>query len=172
MSRTKWILLILLTIAIVIQFIRPDMTPPPVDETHTIQASMTLPPNIDKMVRQSCYDCHSNETRWPWYSQISPVSWWLKSHVNDGRKELNFSEFATYSKVKKAKRLGAVGEEVKGGDMPLPSYLPMHPAAHLTDADRGAFVAWAYGAKAAIEATMTPEEKAQEHAKHQQPPAK
>lgn len=169
MSRTKWILLILLTIAIVIQFIRPDMTPPPVDQTHTIQAAMTLPPNIDKMARQSCYDCHSNETRWPWYSQISPVSWWLKSHVNDGRKSLNFSEFATYTKVKKAKKLGSVAEEVKSKDMPLSYYLPMHPAAHLTDADRQAFVAWADGTKAAIEATMTPQEKAEEHAKRRPP---
>ncbi|HEX7419838.1 MAG TPA: heme-binding domain-containing protein [Thermoanaerobaculia bacterium] len=140
----KWkkLFLALLFIGVVIQFIRPDMAPVPVDPKHTIQAVLTVPPNIDATIHRACYDCHSNESRWPWYSQISPVSWWLKSHVNDGRKALNFSEFAALPKKKQIKKLGDACDQVKQGDMPLKTYLPMHPAAHLTDADRGALCTW------------------------------
>ncbi len=157
----KYVFLGIVVIAIVIQFIRPDMSLPPVNPTHTIQAVMNLPPSIDSTIHRACYDCHSNESRWPWYSQISPVSWWLKSDVTDGRNALNFSEFATMTKKKQAKRLGDASDEVKKGDMPLKLYLPMHPAAHLTDADRQAFIAWATSEKALIESTMTPAERAQ-----------
>lgn len=140
----KWtfVLLSLLIIAIVIQFIRPDMAPVPVDPRHTLEAVVMVPPDIDATLRRACYDCHSNETRWPWYSQISPVSWWLKSHVNDARDALNFSEFAALSKKKQLKKLDDACDQVKKGDMPLKVYLPMHPAAHLTDADRGALCMW------------------------------
>ena len=138
----KYVLLALIVIAVVIQFIRPDMAPVPVNPSHTIQAVTTVSPNIDKMLHQSCYDCHSNETKWPWYAQISPVSWWLKSHVNDGRQALNFSEFATLSKKKQLKKLDDACDQVKQGDMPLKTYLPMHPAAKLTGADRGVLCTW------------------------------
>jgi Haem-binding domain len=140
----KWkkVFLALLFIGVMIQFIRPDMAPVPVDPKHTVQAVLTVPPNIDATIHRACYDCHSNETRWPWYSQISPVSWWLKSHVNDGRKALNFSEFAALPKKKQIKKLGDACDQVKQGDMPLKTYLPMHPAAHLTDADRAALCTW------------------------------
>ena len=140
----KWktVFLAMVVIAVVIQFIRPDMAPVPVDPKHTIQAVVTVPPQIDAMLHQSCYDCHSNETRWPWYSQISPVSWWLKSHINDGRRALNFSEFAALPKKKQLKKLDDACDQVKQGDMPLKFYLPMHPAAHLTDADRSALCTW------------------------------
>ena len=142
MSRTKWILLALLIVAIVIQFIRPDMVSPPVDRKHTIQAATHVPPNIDSTLHRACYDCHSNESRWPWYAQISPVSWWLKSDVNDARAALNFSEFATLPKQKQLKKLDDACDEVKKGDMPPKVYLPMHPAAHLADADRQALCTW------------------------------
>jgi hypothetical protein len=140
----KWkkIFLALLFIGVMIQFIRPDMAPVPVDPKQTIEAVLKVPPDIDATLHRACYDCHSNETRWPWYSQISPVSWWLKGHVNDARHALNFSEFAALPKKKQLKRLGDACDQVKSGDMPLKVYLPMHPAAHLTDADRGALCTW------------------------------
>lgn len=140
----KWktVFLALLAIAVVIQFIRPDMAPVPVDPKRTIEAAVAVPAPVDATLHRACYDCHSNETRWPWYAQISPVSWWLKSHVNDGRQALNFSEFAALPKKKQLKKLDDACDEVKKGDMPLEVYLPMHPAAHLTDADRGALCTW------------------------------
>jgi hypothetical protein len=138
----KYVFLALVVIAVVIQFIRPNMAPVPVDPKHTIEAVVPVPANIDAMIHNSCYDCHSNETRWPWYSQISPVSWWLKSHVNDARRALNFSEFASLTKKKQLKKLDDACDEVKKGDMPLKTYVPMHPAAKLSDADRGALCTW------------------------------
>jgi Haem-binding domain len=140
----KWkkIFLALLFIGVMIQFIRPDMAPVPVDPKQTIEAVLPVPPAIDATLRRACYDCHSNESRWPWYSQISPVSWWLKGHVNHARAALNFSEFAALPKKKQIKRLDDACDQVKQGDMPLKVYLPMHPAAHLTDADRAALCTW------------------------------
>jgi hypothetical protein len=138
----KYVFLTLLIIAIVIQFIRPNFVNPPVDPKQTIEAVLNVPPNIDATLHRSCYDCHSNETRWPWYSQISPVSWLLKSDVNGAHAALNFSEFAALSKKKQLKKLDDACDEVKKGDMPLKIYLPMHPAAHLTDADRAALCTW------------------------------
>jgi cytochrome c551/c552 len=160
MSRTKWILLILALVFVVIQFIRPDMTNPPVNETHTIDSVVTLPPNVEAIFQRSCDDCHDYDTRWPWYAQISPVSWWLKGHVNDARKKVNFAEFATYPKKKQAKSLEGICDEVKKGDMPLKTYLPMHPAAKLTDADKALLCQWATTEQARIEASMTPAERA------------
>ena len=142
MRRTKLVFLIVVVIFVVIQVIRPDFTNPPVDPKHTIQSLVTVPSNIDSTLRRACYDCHSYETRMPWYAQIAPVSWWLKGHINDGRKELNFSEFATYTKKRQLRKLDEACDEVKKGDMPLKTYVPMHPAAKLTDADRQMLCAW------------------------------
>ena len=140
--KRKYVLLTLLIVSIVIQFIRPDMVNPPVDPKHTIQAAVNVPPNIEATLHRACYDCHSNESRWPWYAQISPVSWWLKSDVNDAHAALNFSEFAMLPKRKQLQKLDDACDEVKKGDMPLKLYLPMHPAAHLADADRRALCRW------------------------------
>jgi Haem-binding domain len=101
-----------------------------------------VPATVDSTLHRACYDCHSYETRAPWYAQIAPVSWWLKSHVNGGRKALNFSEFATYPKKRQLKRLRDACDQVKKGDMPLKVYLPLHPAAKLSDGDRGMLCTW------------------------------
>lgn len=138
----KYVFLALLVIAVVIQFIRPDMSPVPIDPKLTIEAVTPVPPHVDALLHNSCYDCHSNESRWPWYSQISPLSWWLKSHVNDARDKLNFSEFAKLPKKEQLKKLGDACDEVKKGDMPLKVYVPMHPAAKLSDAGRSELCTW------------------------------
>jgi hypothetical protein len=160
MSRTKWILVILAVIFAGIQFIRPDMTNPPVNPQHTIDSVVTIPPGVEAILERSCDDCHDNDTRWPWYAQISPVSWWLKGHINHARAKLAFAEFATYPKKKQASRLGDMCDEVKKGDMPLNVYLPMHPAARLSDADKQTLCQWAVGEQTRIEASMTPADRA------------
>lgn len=162
MRRIGWILLAFVVVAIVIQFFRPGIAPLPVNRSHTMQSWMYVPANVDLMIRRACYDCHSNETKWPWYARIAPVSWWVKRDVSEGRQELNFSEFATYSKVRKTRELQAAFEEVRTGDMPLRTYLAMHKNAQLSEADKKAFCAWARSSKGAIEETMTPAELAQE----------
>jgi len=119
------------------QAIRPDHTNPA--GTGEIQA----PADVAKVLQRACYDCHSNQTTWPWYSQIAPVSWLVARDVNEGRRHLNFSVWDSYEPAKKAKKLEHVASEVKEGEMPMAIYVPMHPEAKLTEADRALLIAWA-----------------------------
>lgn len=142
MSRTKWVLLAVVAVVVIPQLIRPDLANPPANPQHAIQ---NVPPDVDAILRRSCYDCHSNETRWPWYARVSPVSWLLKHDVDEGRQELSFSEFGTYPPKKAAKKLQESCKEVKEGEMPLWQYLPLHPDAKLSEADKRTLCSWASG---------------------------
>ena len=93
-------------------------------------------PQTRALAKRACFDCHSNATVWPWYSHIAPVSWLVQKDVNGGRRHLNFSEW-----TKPSRHAGHAAEEIKGGDMPLSYYLPMHPMAKLTDAEKAALIA-------------------------------
>jgi hypothetical protein len=140
----KVILLVLAVALIAAQFVRPELTNPPLDPAHELRA----PANVQPILERSCNDCHSNRTQYPWYSRISPVSWWLKDHIDEGRRELNFSEFATYKPRRKAKKFEEICEQVKEGEMPLWQYVPVHPSAKLSDADRETLCTWAKGERA------------------------
>jgi len=118
------------------------MTNPPVDASKTLRANAQITPEAEAVIERSCRDCHSNETVWPWYSQVAPVSWLLTSDVNEGRHNLNFSEWGTYSQRKVANRLKGICDQVQRGDMPLWFYLPLHPSAKLTDADKKTLCDW------------------------------
>ncbi len=128
---------------LLIQVKRPERTNPPVDPTKTIQAHIQVPQEINSLIDRSCKDCHSNNTVWPWYTNIAPASWLVASDVMEGRRHLNFSEWGNYKKNKQGKRLSQIYEEVTGKSMPLSVYLPLHPEAKLTEQDRAMFGAWA-----------------------------
>ncbi len=119
-----------------IQFIPVDRTNPPI--TATIEA----PPEVMTILRRACFDCHSNETVWPWYSYVAPVSWLVASDVDEGREELNFSQWDAYSPDRCAHKIKECGEEVAEGEMPLWFYLPTHPEAQLTQTDVKTIVDW------------------------------
>jgi hypothetical protein len=119
------------------QLVRFEHTNPPV--TGEIDA----PPEVKSILRRACYDCHSNETVWLWYSQIAPASWLIARDVNGGRRHLNFSEWASLPPDKAAKKRRSSGKQVEKGEMPLWFYLPLHPAARLSDADKAVIQAWA-----------------------------
>jgi len=127
---------------IAMQFFRPEKTNPVVDETKTIAAAAPMPPEVSAIITRACYDCHSHQTRWPWYSNVAPVSWFVIGHVNDARKHLNFSEWAAYDPKRMKRKLEEIKEEVEDGAMPLPSYLPLHPDAKLSPEDVQALSAW------------------------------
>jgi len=95
------------------------------------------------MLRTSCFDCHSNESVWPWYSNIAPASWLVARDVAQGRKRLNFSEWANYPQSRQVSLLGNIAEEVKNEEMPYPPYLILHSEARLSRADRDSLIAWA-----------------------------
>ncbi len=124
-------------VLVLIQLVRPAQTNPPV--TGVVQA----PPEVMTLLKRSCWDCHSNESVWPWYAQVAPVSWLVARDVNGGRKHLNFSEWQGYEEGRKLKKLEEIAEEVEEGEMPMATYLPLHPEAKLTAAERSALVAWA-----------------------------
>lgn len=149
----KWAAIVILLLFIAAQAYRPDLSGPPVDETKTMRATAQLTPEVGAIFDRACNDCHSSKTAWPWYSQVAPVSWWLKSHVDQGRRELNFSEWGTYSQRKATVKLKEICEQVESGEMPLKSYLPMHPAAKLSDADKKLICDWTAQEQKRIAAT-------------------
>lgn len=139
----KKILIVLLLALVVIQFIRPAKNRSTAEEPQSITKVYQVPDNVNEILKKACYDCHSNNTRYPWYNNIQPIYWWLNDHIQEGKKELNFSEFGTYTAKRQAKKLKKVAEEVKEGEMPLNSYTWMHKDAILTDEEVSTIVNWA-----------------------------
>jgi len=133
---------ILIVIVVGIQVVRPARTNPPVDESQTIYARTQVPPEAASILNRSCRDCHSNQTVWPWYTQVAPVSWWLSNHVNEGRRNLNLSEWGKLDRDRQDRKLRQICDEVQDGMMPLSSYLPMHPAAKLSEQDKKTLCDW------------------------------
>ncbi len=148
----KILAVLIAAVFIIAQFVRPDRTNPTIVQAETIQASTAVPADVQAVLTRSCSDCHSNNTVYPWYSNISPVSWYLADHIKDGRKEMNLSIWNTYTPKRKMKKLGEICEQVETAVMPIPSYLWMHNDAVLTDSDAKLLCDWATTEKAAINA--------------------
>ncbi|MET3536515.1 heme-binding domain-containing protein [Chryseobacterium limigenitum] len=128
----KKVIVVLLVAFIIIQFFPIDKkNPPPTPGMDFLRIKKT-PPQIAKLISTSCYDCHSNESKYPWYSDIAPSSWLLKNHINEGRKHLNFSTFATYEPKRQAHKLEECIEMIEKEEMPLDSYYLGHQDAKLT----------------------------------------
>lgn len=130
---------VLAIVFVAIQFIPVDRVNPPVE------GDLQAPPEIAAILRRSCYDCHSNETNWPWYSRIAPVSWLTAKDVREGRKEMNFSTWNRLSGKKQSKALEECWEEIEDGEMPPWIYLTTHPEARLSSADRALLKPWLLG---------------------------
>lgn len=118
---------------VVIQFVGPARSNPVAPEAQSVGVHLQMSPQASAIVERSCADCHSNNTRWPWYSRVAPVSWFVIDHVNHGRSHLNFSEWGRYTPKEQVELLHSICKEVKYGTMPLRSYLRIH-----TDAKLGA----------------------------------
>lgn len=131
-------------ILIVIQFIRPEKNISG-NDTFAIHTKYSIPNDVENILQVSCYDCHSNTTEYPWYSNVQPVAWFLADHVTDGKKHLNFSEFTKLPLFVQNHKLEETKEMIEEKEMPLPSYtyFGLHPEADLTDAQRQKIIAWA-----------------------------
>lgn len=106
-------------------------------------------PEVRAVLERSCYDCHSRKSRWPWYATVAPVSWLVARDVHEAREHLDFTAWDGYSAKKRAKKLEEAWEEVDEGEMPLWFYVPLHPEARLSDADRALLREWALAGRAA-----------------------
>ncbi len=146
MKRRSKIILAIAAVLLIIQL--PVFTPArnttEAEPVNDIAKAYDVPMDILMDIYNSCYDCHSNYTKeYPWYYHIQPVSWWMALHIRNAKKELNFSEFATYPPEKAAKKFDEIREQLEKRNMPLRSYLLMHNEAKLSDEDYKNIIGWA-----------------------------
>lgn len=141
-SLIKTVLLCIGILFIIIQFFRGERNQRVETSHNAIEAHYEVPSKVQGILKTSCYDCHSNNTTYPWYSNIQPVGWWLTSHVNEGKEHLNFDEFNSYSLERKLHKLDEIVETINKGEMPLSSYTLIHGNAKLSDTDKKDIEQW------------------------------
>jgi hypothetical protein len=153
----RTLLLVLLVLLILIQFYpkpQKNNSGLAVNDIHNVHE---VPAELDSVFKSSCYDCHSNNTVYPWYSNVQPVAMWLGNHIKDGKKELNFSEFASYSIRKQYKKLQEINEQVKEKEMPLKSYTIIHTSSKLDDGQRLLISEWTSNLLDSMKASYPPD---------------
>jgi hypothetical protein len=150
-TKAKWPVIIVAAIFIGLQFTTPRHTNPHSDEAQTLQGMTALPPDVSALFSRSCNDCHSNQTNWRWYTYVAPVSWFTVGHVNEGRAELNFSEWGHYGARMKDTRLKAICAQCRGGTMPLASYAFVHREARLSPEEVKMICEWTERARKELE---------------------
>lgn len=138
----RWSVAILGAALLAAQVIRPTRTNPVTNPSHALAAARPMPPGVAGAFDRGCRDCHSNDTRWPWYSHLAPVSWFVVDHVNHGRSHFNASEWSRYPPHEAARLLQKSCELVRAGAMPLRSYTLVHRDARLTSEEAEALCAW------------------------------
>jgi hypothetical protein len=142
MNKTRKVFMGLLLLALVIQTIQPTRNLSETLGDNDISATYAMSPEVHTILRTKCYDCHSNNTRYPWYTYVQPIGWWMAAHIYEGKDHLDFSEFKTYNAKKAKHKLEELSDAVNEGWMPLDTYLWMHHDAEITAADRDAINAW------------------------------
>ena len=130
------VLLGLALLFLVFQFFSIDKIQPDVIPAQDFLVIHQPDPALASMIKETCYDCHSYEVKFPWYTNIAPVSWWIKHHIDEGLEHLNFSVWGTYEAKRAAHKLEECAEEIEEGHMPLPSYTWMHPEARYDEETR------------------------------------
>ncbi|HEV2693830.1 MAG TPA: heme-binding domain-containing protein [Verrucomicrobiae bacterium] len=151
-TKLKWLALALVVIFALLQFTNPPRTNPPVKSD--MISAVNPPPAVVTSLHAACYDCHSYETKWPLYSKIAPPSWLVVSDVNEGRRNLNLSEWPSDS-TRAAKKLDSINEVLDGHEMPPQKYTMLHPEARLTDEQRQQVMDWADAAATKLRASST-----------------
>jgi len=148
----RWTAFLILVAFLGLQFFKPakNLSRGPIPEDD-LRALHEVPPAIRTQLEAACYDCHSNNTRYPWYAEIQPFGWWLAAHVRDGRRELNLSAFGRYPAKRQADKLDSIVDVLNERTMPLPSYTWGHPEAVLNDEEISKLVNWAESLRDKIE---------------------
>jgi len=136
----KWLKrlgVVLIIVLIGIQFVPIARTNP------SERGEVPAPPEVQSLLRRACYDCHSNETRWPWYAYVAPISFLLSRDVKEGRREVNFSIWGQYNDRRKSRKFKEIVEQVETGKMPQWYYVLLHPEAKLAQTERESIIKWA-----------------------------
>ncbi len=147
----KKILLILLVALIVIQFIHPAKNKAEGAQTNFIGNKYPIPADVNGILAKACFDCHSNNTRYPWYCKTQPVDWWMNNHIKEGKAEFNFDEYLGKSLRYQYNKIQALGEQIDKHEMPLNSYLWIHKDAKLNEEESKKVIAWADGVQDSLE---------------------
>ncbi|HKV99901.1 MAG TPA: heme-binding domain-containing protein [Vicinamibacterales bacterium] len=134
----------LFALFLAIQMIRPARTNPPVDPARTLEAHVEVPPEVEAILTRSCADCHTNRTRWPWYSNVAPASWLVVNDVNEGRRHMNLSDWEQRHRHE-GSPFDEICKQVRDGEMPLWYYTPLHPETRLSPGDVQTICAWTAG---------------------------
>ncbi len=153
----KKILITVVIILVAIQFFRPERNTAEGVSQNDITLAYQTSDEVKTILKKACYDCHSNNTMYPWYANIQPVAWWLNDHIKEGKDELNFSEFATYEPGRQYHKLEEVKEMIDEDEMPLASYTFIHTDAKLTDVEKSALLAWSGAIRDTMKAKYPPE---------------
>jgi hypothetical protein len=148
----KKILILLLIAFIVIQFFHPGKNSSAAAPVNSVSKNFPVPDDVAQILAVACYDCHSNNTRYPWYSHIQPVAWWLNNHIQEGKKHLDFDEFATYPLRRQYGKFDQTIKVIKKDEMPLPSYLIIHRDAVLSPEQKEKVIAWSKNCMDAMKA--------------------
>jgi|SRR5712671_3936775 len=154
-KKIKWIFVALVGMFALLQFTNPARTNPPV--VNDLLATNAPPPHVAALLHAACYDCHSSETKWPWYSRVAPMSWLVVKDVNEGRESLNLSDWPADQPARAAKRLGNMSEEIGYDEMPPKKYTAVHAIARLTDSERKELTDWLDAEAERLKATAKPE---------------
>jgi hypothetical protein len=149
----KFAITVTAAVLLLAQFVRPEKNNPPAHPAAHLTAHVRVPADVQKILARSCNDCHSNQTVWPWYSHVAPVSWLVADDVNHGRSHLNFSTWGDYDLAERASLLKEVCEEVSQGKMPLPIYTRVHNGAKVSNEEARSVCNWARTEAAQLQVT-------------------
>ena len=140
--KVKRALLIAAGLLLVLQFFQIDKTNPEAEPAKDFIAMEVPPQQVADIMRAACYDCHSHQSEYPWYTSVQPVAWWIRGHINEGREHLNFSTWGDYAADEKRHKYEEFGEVVAEQEMPMSSYTWMHAEARLSPEQRQTLLAW------------------------------
>ncbi|MCP4976690.1 MAG: heme-binding domain-containing protein [Maribacter sp.] len=157
MKIIKKIAVALLLILVAMQFYRPEKNTAQGNHTAIFLTETNPPQEVKLILKNNCYDCHSSKTRYPWYNNIAPISYWLANHIKHGKEELNFSEWEGYSNKKKDHKLEEVVEVIEEGAMPLNEYTWTHSDAKLTENQKQLIIEWAKQSRVLYQLNQQPQ---------------
>ncbi len=142
MSRAKKIVWTLLIVFIAMQFVQPVHNKSEQVLATDFTKVYLVPDSIQLILKKACYDCHSNNSSYPWYSNIQPVAWMMARHISNGKDKLNFSDFGSYTNRRQISKLKGIANQIKDDEMPIASYKLMHPKARLLEAEKEMIMNW------------------------------
>ena len=142
MKYLKAALALCLVVLLAVQFVRPAKNYAPRDPGAAIDSRFPVPRHVMEVFKRSCYDCHSDSTVYPWYAEIQPVGWWLNSHIEQGKRGIDFDRFGAYRPMRQYAKFGDIIEQLQKDEMPIGSYLFIHRYARLSPDEKEEIIRW------------------------------